>query len=132
MPPTNQSRELGRLVHKSREERGLSLRQLADEVEGADAPYLLRLERGEYRQPHPAILQGLADTLGLPLSDLYSLAGYATAEDMPSLPVFLRSTLGLPKAKIAEIESYIRKIEDESKPSKPARRKGGSRGGSRR
>ena len=133
MPPTNQSRELGRLVRTRREERDLSLQQLADQVEGADKPYLWRLERGEYRRPHPTILQGLAETLAIPLRDLYTLSGYAVTDELPSLPVFLRSTLDLPKNKIAEVESYIRKIQDETSSRRATpRKKGGSRGKSGR
>jgi transcriptional regulator with XRE-family HTH domain len=133
MPPNNQSRELGQLIRERREARDISLRQLAEDVEGLDAPYLLRLERGEYRRPHPTILQGLAQTLGIPLSDLYALSGYSATDDLPSLPVFLRSTLDLPKSKIAEIEGYIRKIEDEAHSTRTTpRKKGGPRGKSRR
>lgn len=124
MPPTKQSEKFGKFIRARRNELGISLRELEKQVEGADRPYLSRLERGEYRSPSPVMLASLARALDLPLADLYEMVGYPVSQELPSLPVYLRTQAGLPAKRIAEVQAYIERIQAEARP----KRKGGSDG----
>jgi transcriptional regulator with XRE-family HTH domain len=81
---------LGQLIRQGRATKELSIRDLA---ESADVPRstLLDLELGRVASPHPATLQSLANTLELPLADVYAAAGYAEAQGLPSFAPYLRS-----------------------------------------
>ena len=51
----------------------------------------------------------------IPVHDLYSLAGYAQPETMPSLPVYLRSKYNLSAADVAELEEHFEKLKNKKK-----------------
>jgi len=106
MSPSTKSRQLGKLVRQARTARGLSLRALAEGIGTADAPYLLRLERGEYQQPSAAVLQGLARVLDIAITDLYALAGYVMPEGLPAFEPYLRVTTDLPDHAIEQLGDY--------------------------
>jgi HTH-type transcriptional regulator, competence development regulator len=67
--------DLGLLLRRTREMRGLSLKSVAEPAE-ISATYLQKLERGEVREPSPHVLHRLSEALGLPYLELMSLAGY--------------------------------------------------------
>jgi transcriptional regulator with XRE-family HTH domain len=111
MGPTKRSRQLGRMIQQAREARGLSLRAVSKDVPKTDAAYLLRLERGEYPQPSPQVLQGLSRVLEIPLADLYALADYTEATDLPAFAPYLRAKTDLPDEAISELQNYYQMLE---------------------
>jgi len=106
MPPSTKSRKLGRLVQDQREAKGWSLRRLA-ELTKTDAPYLHRLERGEYRHPNPTILAALSRQLSIPLANLFALADYPMARGLPDFEPYLRAKTDLPEQAIAQLQEYF-------------------------
>ncbi len=81
---------IGKYIKEHRIARGITGRELARQI-GADTAYVVRLERGEYRSPRPDILANVATVLGVQMSDLYALAGYAVPKDLPTLTPYLRT-----------------------------------------
>jgi transcriptional regulator with XRE-family HTH domain len=67
---------LGRIVREQRKARGLTQRALAARV-GTSPNYLSALENGE-QVGEPAVLQALADALGVPLPNLLHATGMGT------------------------------------------------------
>src|SRR5438552_10861159 len=105
MPPTTKSKRLGKLIQQRRTKAGLSLRELAERA-NTDAAYLLRFERGEYRQPSMPILEALARALEIPVADLQALAGYRVSSQLPAFEPYLRATTDLPEKAIGELQKY--------------------------
>ena len=101
---------LGEYIQKHRVARGLSGREFARQIE-VDTAYVIRLERGDYRAPRPDLLARIAQTLKLPLSDVYAIAGYVVPCDLPSLIPYLRTRYGrLSEDAITSLDSYFLKI----------------------
>jgi transcriptional regulator with XRE-family HTH domain len=96
---------LGDRLRDLRQERGLTLAEVAENVELAPS-YLHYLEAGERKKPHPDYLNRLARFYGVLVEDLYALAGYTPADELPELRAYLRSKYGLSTEVIREIENY--------------------------
>lgn len=102
--------QLGEYIQRHRVARGLSGREFARKIE-ADTAYVVRLERGDYRAPRPDLLARIAQTLKLPLSDVYAIAGYVVPCDLPSLIPYLRTRYGqLSDEGITALDGYFLKI----------------------
>lgn len=110
MPPTTKSRQLGKLVREERKSKGLPLQAVADAA-GTDAPYMYRLERGEYQQPRPEILAGIARVLDIPLANLYAMAGYPTTRELPDFEPYLRAKTELPEKAIRELQRVFNDLQ---------------------
>jgi transcriptional regulator with XRE-family HTH domain len=126
MPPSTKSKRLGKLIQQRRTSAGLSLRELAGQT-NTDAPYLLRLERGEYRQPSMPILEALSRALEIPIADLQALAGYRVASQLPAFEPYLRATTELPENAIDELQKYFDMLS-ERYGTKRTKQSGGRRG----
>jgi transcriptional regulator with XRE-family HTH domain len=96
---------LGELIRSARQARGWSPPALARAV-GLNQSTIFRLEHGRTAQPSPELLQRLATTLALPLSDLYALAGIP----LPSLQPYLRGRYGLSEQDTAKAAAYIERL----------------------
>src|SRR5215472_15997696 len=103
MPPINH--ELGHIIRKTRRERGLGLRPLA-ETAGLDWSYIGRLEKGEIGTPDPVKLQKLARAFEVEVEDFYALAGYLVPEGLPGLAPYLRAKFDLPEDASGDVERY--------------------------
>jgi transcriptional regulator with XRE-family HTH domain len=101
---TNAQR-LGKLLFTARQEKGLSTTQLA-ELAATNQSTIVRLEKGEFAQPSPQLLQRLAHQLDLPLPELYRLAGVP----LPALQPYLRAQVGLSEKDTARVQAYIAKL----------------------
>lgn len=129
MPPTTKSKKLGELVRKQRDRKGFSINGLANAAKGQDPTlkidpaYLLRLERGEYRQPSVAILEALSRFLDIPIDRLYDLAEYPIPR--LDLKVYLREQ-GWPRAGIDEMAEVYDLLQ--TKYGVDVTKKGGRRG----
>jgi transcriptional regulator with XRE-family HTH domain len=67
--------DLGRRLREVRELRELSLRAAAAKAE-ISPPHFQKIERGEVKQPSPAVLHRLSSALAIPYRDLMELAGH--------------------------------------------------------
>lgn len=102
-----QARQLGRLIRQHREARGLSIRGLAAASE-VNTSSLIFLERGEVLSPQPDILRALAAALQLRVSDVFTVAGWLPADELPTLKPYLRTQYrGLDERTIAKFEQQI-------------------------
>jgi transcriptional regulator with XRE-family HTH domain len=77
----NRAMEIGNVIRTLRQERGLTLEELALRI-GSDAGNLSRVERGKQRYT-PEMLQAIADALKTPISNLFfraeqTLAAYGS------------------------------------------------------
>jgi len=104
---TEKRRALGQMIRTARQERGLSTTELAKTV-GMAQSNLVRLEKGEVQRPLPANLERLAEQLGLPLAELYDLAGFP----LPQVPLqpYLRAGYGLSDDDIGRVHDYIQQL----------------------
>lgn len=101
---------LGKYIKNHRIARGMTGRELARQI-GTDTAYLVRLERGEYRSPRPDILAKAAEVLHVPMSDLYSMAGYIVPNDLPSLTPYLRTRYRqLSNDAIDSVSAYLKEL----------------------
>ena len=102
--------KLATVLRKAREERGLSIRQLA-EASGIDKGVISRMESGTTKSPQRASLNRLARVLRIEPSTLYDAADLFAPRDMPSLPVYFRRQYkALPDEALADLERYVQRL----------------------
>jgi transcriptional regulator with XRE-family HTH domain len=104
-----QAKKLGKLLVRTRERAGLSLRGLAEQ---ADIPYtwLARIEQGTFTHPAPDRLARVAEALGIDPARIDRLSHNHLADSLPSLHTYFRSKEKASPEEIAEIEAAIKKI----------------------
>lgn len=103
-----QAKALGTFIRTHRTERGLSTRDLAAAV-GVDMAQIVRLERGTVASPKADLLSRIAPEVGVEVTDLYRLAGYAV--ELPSFVPYLRAKYGdLPDDAVDQMERYFRRV----------------------
>lgn len=104
------SQALSELLKRTREQLGLSAREVADRSGMADSN-VIRLEQGAIANPRPDTLKSLADVLHLDLADLYAAAGYVQPAGLPSFVPYLRSKYAeLPASAKRELEASFEQI----------------------
>ena len=96
----------GRHLRDLRRRRRLSLRELAKRA-GLDATGISRLERGASTAPAPRTLACLARALDVDVADLYALAGYEVARDLPTFTPYLRARYDLPQEAIEQLAAHF-------------------------
>jgi transcriptional regulator with XRE-family HTH domain len=84
----------------------LSIRE-AERRSGLDGTYWRKLEDGQYESPSPKSLLAIAETLGLPIEDLYALVGYAVPKRLPAFTPYLRAKFDLPPEAVADLERFF-------------------------
>jgi transcriptional regulator with XRE-family HTH domain len=101
-----QARHLGQLLRQHRERRGLGIRGL-EAASGVNVSSIVSLERGDTLTPQPDTLKALAAALDLPVSDLFTVAGWLPADELPTLRPYLRAKYRqLDETAIADLERY--------------------------
>jgi transcriptional regulator with XRE-family HTH domain len=100
------NRPLGEYIAKHRRQARLSLTDAAESA-GVDASFWRKLEHGVYESPSPKMLAPIARVIAAPLADLYAMAGYEVAEELPTLTPYLRSKYQLPPKALAELQRYF-------------------------
>lgn len=105
---------LGAYIRKEREAVGMSASKLARGA-GVDPSYITKLERGERDNPSPAVLQRLADALGINVYNLLARSGLRLSSALPPASVYLRKKYGLIGD---EADAYAALIEHMSKKGK--------------
>jgi transcriptional regulator with XRE-family HTH domain len=79
---------LGTYIRHVREQKGLSLRQLA-KLLGRNPGYVKRIEADFYKRPGLDVLQDIAKALGVEFERLVALTGHQLPEDLPALADYL-------------------------------------------
>ena len=102
--PRNET--LGEYVRARRMSLELGYQQVADRS-GLHYSYWNKLENGHYEQPAPKYLKIIADTLDVPIEDLYGLAGYDLPDRLPTFTPYLRAKYELPPEAVADLERYF-------------------------
>lgn len=106
----NKAYRLGKYIKDTRINRGITGRELARRA-SVDTAYIVRLERGEYRQPRPETLKNIAAVLGLPLADVFALANYVIPYELPEFAPYLRAKYGdLPEQAVDELSNYFTRV----------------------
>lgn len=104
---------LGQVLRARREQYGWSQYAL-EELSGVDHSVIGRIESGHIAAPGPDKLSRLAEALSLPVADVFVLAGYAVARQLPSFRLYLRSRYGdLPPEAHARLDAYFQRIQEE-------------------
>jgi transcriptional regulator with XRE-family HTH domain len=111
MPPTERAKQLGRLIAKYRQAKGLSQRAAAD-LMGYHHSYLARLEGGDYEAPRPQQLKKMASVLDIPMEDLYALAGYQVEDRLPDFAPYLRAKYDLPTEAVERLDEYFQMLKE--------------------
>jgi transcriptional regulator with XRE-family HTH domain len=107
--PKNET--LGEYVRARRVSLGLSYQDVAD-ASGLHYSYWNKLENGQYLQPAPKYLRILAETIDVPIEDLYGLAGYELSERLPAFAPYLRAKFELPPEAVADLERYFDQLRN--------------------
>ncbi|SDI89868.1 Transcriptional regulator, contains XRE-family HTH domain [Frankineae bacterium MT45] len=106
----DQARELGRLLNENRERMGLSMRQLASET-GVSISTICVLEAGTNLSPLPETLKDIAKVLNLRMVDLFLIAEWLPADELPTLRPYLRAKYqDLNEVSIATLERFADKL----------------------
>lgn len=102
-----QARELGEYIRHLRAMHSMTVRALAAHA-GVDSTGLSRLEGGKICVPSPNTLCRLAGALDTPVANLFTMAGYATPQDLPDIEYYLRTKYHiLPESDRAAITKEI-------------------------
>lgn len=107
-----QARQLGQLIRRCREQRGLGIRGL-EAASGVNVSSIVSLERGDILTPQPDTLKALAAALDVPVSDLFTVAGWLPAGELPTLKPYLRAKYRqLDEQAIADLERYAESLAE--------------------
>ena len=107
MEPHARGQRLGEAVRRAREERGLSIRKLADRA-GVTHSFIAKLEVGRFQTVSPDNLTALARALEIAPEDLFTLSGYTVPERLPTFGPYLRTRYGeLPEQAIDQLNEYF-------------------------
>jgi transcriptional regulator with XRE-family HTH domain len=105
-----QAQQLGQLLSARRIEMGLSMRQLAREI-GGNMSTISVIEAGTNLSPTPETLKAIARALQLPISDLFVIADWLPADELPTLKPYLRAKYHhLDETAIAELARYADRL----------------------
>jgi transcriptional regulator with XRE-family HTH domain len=110
MAASSSIKQLGILIKSRREAAGYSTRALGAKA-GVNDSTIVRLEQGLRDNPSPDVLTKIAGALHLKLADVFSLAGYAVPQELPTLPAYLRVKYRhLPQPARDELVTYMRHL----------------------
>lgn len=106
----NQALALAKILSARRQELGLSMRQVAAKV-GYNVATISVLEGATNLTPQPETLKAIARVLGLSVSDLFVVADWLPADELPAVLPYMRAKYReLPEAAIAEVEAFVSKL----------------------
>jgi transcriptional regulator with XRE-family HTH domain len=102
-----QAIRFGAYLRERREAQQLSIREVARRV-GIQDTTIMRLEQGKFSAPAPDKLRRLSEVLDIPPNDLFVMADYMVADELPSPSLYLRAKYpDLPPEAIEEMEQYL-------------------------
>ncbi|MEU2869789.1 helix-turn-helix transcriptional regulator [Streptomyces olivoreticuli] len=97
---------LGNFIRQAREGLDIPLIRLAADLRMHQS-YLSRLERGDFKQPSPEVLQRLAIALKVRHEDLFALAGYLAPDLLPSFMPYMRAKYAMSEQAAEQINAYF-------------------------
>jgi len=105
-----QAKKLADIFRTRRMQLGLSMRQVAAKT-GFDIATVVNLEAATNLSPLPGTLRAIARVLDLSISDLFVIADWLPAGELPTLKPYLRAKYhDLDEAAIAELERYADRL----------------------
>lgn len=105
-----QALALAKVLRDKRAALQLSMRQV-EAVSGVNSATIVRLERGGILAPQPETIKALAAALDLAVSDLFAVADWVPAKELPSFRPYLRAKYGqLPESAVAEMETFFERL----------------------
>jgi len=102
-------RQLGLLIQRHRNERGMTLRELAERTGITDST-LSRLEQGKVEKPNALHLNRIAQVFGIAASNYYALAGYLHPGELPEMRPYLRAKYGLSDAEAERVDEIFQAL----------------------
>jgi transcriptional regulator with XRE-family HTH domain len=105
-----QAHQLGQLLSARRTDMGLSMREVARRI-GSNMSTISVIEAGTNLSPMPETLKAIAGVLQIPMSDLFVIADWLPAGELPTLKPYLRVKYrDLDEQAIAELEAYADRL----------------------
>jgi transcriptional regulator with XRE-family HTH domain len=104
------STPFGEYLQRARKEEGITQTELARRI-GVSVALVSRLESGEYLQPSPHTLQGIATVFNAKIEDLYAMVGYTPASALPDYEPYLHAKYNLSDEAVHELVAYFEFIQ---------------------
>jgi transcriptional regulator with XRE-family HTH domain len=105
-----QAKRFGRWLREQRQAAGLTTTELARRAGTTDGT-IVRFEQGAFTAPSPNKLSRIAAALDLSVADIFSMAGYAVADELPSFQPYLRRRYGdMPTEAIDDLDAAFSRI----------------------
>lgn len=101
-----QAKQLADLLTTKQAATGLSGAEVARRA-GVDAGTVSRIERGQIPNPTAKTLLALGEVLGIPESELFAVAPWATPQELPTIRPYLRTKYRMPESAMQEIEAQF-------------------------
>jgi transcriptional regulator with XRE-family HTH domain len=108
MTPT-QAKQLGAVIAKARAKKGLSIRELAAQLE-VHASWVGFWEQGRYVDPAPDRLARIAELLDIEPVRMDRLTRGALSEGLPELGTYFRAKYDLTPEQIEQVQRYVRRL----------------------
>jgi transcriptional regulator with XRE-family HTH domain len=108
-----QATQLGQMIAAARHRKGLSLRDLEQQVRVSRA-WLGHLERGVSLSVPPDRLARLADVLELEPTELDRFTVDTMADSLPPLGTYFRAKYDMTPSEIDRLERYVRRLRGPS------------------
>ena len=105
-----QARKLAVVLKRCRSERGFTMRELAAQAK-VNKTSVESLERGTNLSPQPETLRGIAEALGLSVTDLMVDLDWLPAGELPALRPYLRAKYGLDDTEVAAVDEYLARLQ---------------------
>ena len=109
----SQAKQLGVVIARARMKRGLSIRELAAQLD-VHASWVGFLEQGRYVDPAPDRLARIAELLNIDSARMDRLTRGAVAEGLPELGTYFRAKYDLSPEQIEQVERYVRRLRSKS------------------
>lgn len=104
-----QARMLGGLIRRARDERGLSVRQLASQVD-IPAGWLFGVEAGRFLNPASDRLALVTEVLNIKSARVDRITKGSVAGGLPELRTYFRAKYDLTPEQIEQVERYVRRL----------------------
>jgi transcriptional regulator with XRE-family HTH domain len=104
--------QLAELLSATRVSKGLTAREVARRA-GVDVGTVSLLERCKIAQPRVESVRAIAQVLGIPLADIYTMVHWLPRTELPSLKPYMRAKYGdLPDEAVEEVERFVTKLAE--------------------
>ncbi len=104
-----QAKRLGKAFEKARKAKGRSVWSMM-KYEEFDSSWVFRLERGKYANADTVRMLVYAEAVGLDPAVIDQITGNATADSLPSVRTYFRSTANASPDELDEIEREVARI----------------------